>query len=99
MSDKPDGFMNMDLTKLTLVGWLMMLLTIAVVVGVAFAVGAIFRLVGLDFHTPEGAQRRWVAALCILPGIAAGGGFFEGGRRLLNRLGFPLMRGSGKDTK
>jgi hypothetical protein len=97
MSENQEDFMNLDLTKLTLVGWLMMLLTIATVLGLMIGLALLLELVGISLDDPEGGKRRWLMGVCLLAGVAAGVGFFEGGRRLLNHLGLPLLRGSERE--
>jgi hypothetical protein len=94
MTDEPKGFLHIDLTKLTLVGWLIMLLTIAMVLGVTVGLAFLLQAAGLALETPEGQRRRWVMGLCLLAGVGAGAGFFQASRRLCRSLGLPFLRGS-----
>jgi hypothetical protein len=96
MADESKGFMHIDLFKLTLLGWLVMLATIALVIGVSIGLAFLMQAVGISLDTPEGGRRRWVMGVCVLAGVGVGAGFFEGSRRLSRLLGVPLLRGSGE---
>ncbi|HLW65773.1 MAG TPA: hypothetical protein VKS79_10675 [Gemmataceae bacterium] len=91
MSDKPGEFWNVDLARLTLSGWLLMLGTVGVVVGVVILE---VLLAGAFALRPEPGQRmpRWVGVLALLPAIASGAGVFEAGWRLFRNLGCPVTR-------
>jgi hypothetical protein len=90
MSEEQKDFMHLDLFKLTLVGWFMMLSTIVIVLGVTIGLGFLLQVLGAE--TAEGRMPRWVMGICLVAGIAIGGGYFEGGRRLLRHIGLPLTR-------
>jgi hypothetical protein len=84
----PD-FMHLDLTRLTWAGWLLLLLTLGVVVGAC--VGMMLALGALGVMTEVGKSRGVVAAV-LVASFAVGGGFFAGGRLLLQGAGLPILR-------
>jgi hypothetical protein len=84
----PD-FMHLDLTRLTWAGWLLLLLTLGVVAGAC--VGIMLALWALGVVTEPG-KHRGVAAVVLIVSLGAGGGFFAGGRRLLQGAGLPILR-------
>lgn len=92
MAEEQKDFMHLDLTRLTLVGWWMMLSTIAIVLGVMVGLGLLLELLGVEMKNSDGSKRPWVMGICLMCGIGAGIGYFNGGRALFNRLGLPLMR-------
>jgi hypothetical protein len=92
MPEKPHDFWNLDLTKLTWSGWLLMLLTVATVLGVAVVVMLTLEALGFQRHATDWRSGRWMAVLGVGVGIAAGAGVFAGGRWLCNRLGCPILR-------
>jgi hypothetical protein len=83
------GFMHLDLTRLTWTGWLLLSTTLGVVGGAC--VGIMLALGALGLVTEPG-KHRGVAAVVLIVSLAAGGGFFEGGRRLLQGAGLPILR-------
>jgi hypothetical protein len=88
MSSQFPDFMHLDLSKLTLAGWLLMLLTLATVVGVFVLVGLVLHLLGFEV----GSGNRVLAVIVVVCGLAAGAGVFQGGRMLLDRIGVPILR-------
>jgi hypothetical protein len=82
-------FMHLDLTRLTWAGWLLLLLTLGVVIGAC--VGIMLTLGALGVVTEMGKSRGVVAAVLVVS-FAAGGGFFAGGRLLLQGAGLPILR-------
>jgi hypothetical protein len=88
MSSQFPDFMHLDLTKLTLAGWLLLAVTLASVVGVVVLLGLL--LYGLGFEL--GSGNKALAAVCVICGIAAGAGVYQLGRMLLDRAGIPILR-------
>jgi len=81
--------MNLDLSKLTLSGWLLLLSTFGIVIrfGVIFA------------HLfPEGVEGPATRKVIGGVGFALAAGFFIGGQVVLKKLGLPILR-SNKDLK
>jgi hypothetical protein len=96
MRPKSPDFWNLDLTRLTWSGWLLIVAAITAVIAVT--VGAIMLLEGLGLrHGPvNNRNNRWLGIVVLAPGIAAGAGVFALGRSLFNRLGWPILRSGRK---
>jgi hypothetical protein len=90
MADASPEFWKLDLTKLTLAGWLLMLASIATVLGVSAALlGLLSWLLGAGNQRPS----RLVAGLAVVAAIAVGAGVFALGQNGLSRLGLRVLRG------
>jgi len=94
MSQAPEPtpeFWKLDLTRLTLAGWLLVLIASATVLGVAAAVLA---LVSNLFLTGSQGSRpsRFVGGVAVAIGIAAGAGVFALGQVGLRGLGLGVLR-------
>src|SRR5579872_3037134 len=91
VGERPPDFWNLDLTKLTWAGWLL-LLTLGTVIGTAVAL--MFVAESLGFHRDPGETSRpgllkW--AICV-PALGAGCGAFALGRWCLGRAGLSILR-------
>lgn len=84
----PD-FAHLDLSRLTLVGWLLLIVAVAVVVAGMIAERFVLHWFGyeLDSHTD-----RTVAGILLIVALAAAGGVFQLGRKLAERAGYPILR-------
>jgi hypothetical protein len=89
MADKFPGFMRLDLTKLTLSGWLLMLLTLGVVLAAFVVPMLVVNTLGIAV---DGRNNRWAMVVLLIVAFTLGGGFFEGGKRVLNHLGLRILR-------
>jgi hypothetical protein len=76
--------MNINLSDLTLVGWLHTLVTIVVVVGLMLVSGQIYH-----HELPAG---QYPVALLIAPGLLVAGIYFAIGSLILRRFGLPVVR-------
>jgi hypothetical protein len=92
MAEKPTEFWNLDLTRLTWTGWLLMLLTVGTVLGALAAGIGLMEALGFRADPADRRKDRWLAAVAFVPAAALGCGVFEGGRRLLQRAGMPITR-------
>jgi hypothetical protein len=90
MPEKPGEFWNIDLTRLTWSGWLL-LVTIGVVVGVVVIEVLLSSALGFR-HNPGHRPSRWLGVIALIPALAAGVGVFELGRRLFRSAGCPITR-------
>jgi hypothetical protein len=88
MAERSPDFWNLDLTKLTWAGWLLMLLTLATLIGVAVALMALYEALGWS----EQRSRGWIKVAVILPAVAAASGTFVLGRWCLSRAGLSIFR-------
>jgi hypothetical protein len=80
-------FMNLDLSKLTWAGWLVMLGTLAVFILGILAVGMAAKAVGWEM-----TSSRTAAMLVVLPVLFAAGGFFWACRYFLEAHGITVYR-------
>jgi hypothetical protein len=92
MPEQPSEFWNLDLKRLTWSGWLLMLLTLGALVGVGVAMMFLLEALGVRKETEDNHPRRWFALLILLPALGVACGVFALGRRLLERLGLPIMK-------
>lgn len=93
MTEKPPEFWNLDLTRLTWRGWLLILLAIGTVMAVSIPLlGLLTTLVGGRGAPGRDAVPRWMGIVAVVVGVGAGSAVFELGRRLLLRAGFPITR-------
>ena len=85
MREKLSDFLNVDLARLNLWGWLLMLASLAIVVGgiVLFVVAAESEQAGDPARMP-----RWVGYLCWVAAAL----FFYGGRWALDSLAIGIYR-------
>jgi len=96
MAEKHGDFWNLDLTKLTWSGWLLILLSIGVVVAVMLAMIALLAALGFPISDRSG-NKRWLGLVALIPALGAGSGVFVLGRRLLDQWGAPIMRRESSD--
>jgi hypothetical protein len=89
MSNKFPDFMNMDLSKMTWSGCLLIVLSVGVIF--AAAVGAIYvlKLCGVDVDSKESRTPKVVG---VVIGVAVAGAFFNLGKYLLERMGLSIQR-------
>ncbi len=92
MSDEQQQFWNLDLSKLTCSGCLLMVLTVGVVLGVAAGLMGLLKMMGMPAQNPDGGSNKVVGVIALLPAVALGGGVFALGRKLLKKIGMPIMR-------
>jgi hypothetical protein len=92
VDEKPHDFWNIDLGRLTWSGWLLMLLTIGTVLGVAILVVFLLELLGFERDPSNPRGDRWMMVLGMGGGVGAASGVFLLGRRLFDRLGCPILR-------
>jgi hypothetical protein len=94
MPDKPHEVWKLDLGKLSLSGCLLMLLTIATMIGVAIGMFFILESLGLG----QKAGTRWVVGLALIAAIAAGSGVFLLGRQFFKWARIPILRSDEERT-
>jgi hypothetical protein len=87
----PD-FWNLDLTKLTWSGWLVILASCATVIGVGIAGIWVLEVLGLRHDPINNRNNRGLALLAFAPALAAGCAVFLLGRLFFARLGWPILR-------
>jgi hypothetical protein len=92
MAEQPHDFWNLDLSKLTWSGWLLMLLTIGTVIGILVAVIGVLDALGFRRDPVANRGDRWMGLVAFVPALAVGCGVFVGGRHLFERLGCPIQR-------
>lgn len=85
-------FWKLDLTRLTLAGWVLMLLAIATVLGVAVAILALLTMLGLAGNPANNRPSRFIGGIAVVIGIAAGAVVFVLGQLGMSRLGLRLLR-------
>jgi len=95
MSQAPEPtpeFWKLDLTRLTLAGWLLVLIASATVLGVAAAVLALVSNLFLAGNQGNNRPSRFVGGVAVVLGIAAGAGVFALGQVGLRGLGLSVLR-------
>jgi hypothetical protein len=92
MTEKSPDFWNLDLTRLTWSGWLLILVAIATVLAVAVALIGLLEVLGLRHDPVNNRNNRWMGLFALAPALAAGSGVFVLGRWIFNRLGLPILR-------
>jgi hypothetical protein len=92
MPQSTPEFWKLDLTKLTRAGWLLMLASIATVLGVSVTFLALFAALGWLGNQGNSRPSRLVGGIAVLLGIGAGVGVFSLGQSALARLGLKIMR-------
>jgi hypothetical protein len=85
MREKVSDFLNVDLARLNLFGWLLMLASLAIVVG-----GIVLFVMAADSDQADHSARtpRWAAYLCLVAAAL----FFFGGRWVLDSLDIGIYR-------
>jgi hypothetical protein len=94
MGEEPREFWNIDLTKLTWSGWLLILVTVGTALSVMIAVVGLLHVLGFQRDPTQTSSGRWVGAVALVPGLAIGSGVFAGGKWLFERAGCPILRTS-----
>jgi hypothetical protein len=84
-------FWKLDLSRLTLAGWVLMLMAIATVLGVAALVLALVTKSGLAGNPPNNRSSRFVGGVAAVIGIAAGASVFALGQAGPSRLGWKVL--------
>jgi hypothetical protein len=82
--------MNVKLSDLSLVGWMVTLVTVALVVVLMLFSGTLYTSI-----LPAG---RYPTMLLIAPGLILGIAFFAISAMILNRMGLPIVRRRGQNT-
>src|SRR5947209_2206958 len=92
MPEKPTEFWNLDLKRLTVTGWLLMLLTLGTVLGGAVGMMFLLEALGVRKEAGDNRQNRWLAIVALAPAIGVGCGVFALGRRFFDLIGLPILR-------
>ena len=92
MAEKGPDFWNLDLTKLTFVGWLLILLSIGTLIGTLIAMAALLTALGFKRNVEDNRGNRMMAILAFIPSLGAASGVFLLGRMLLERMGLRITR-------
>lgn len=83
--DRLEAATNFDLSRLTVVGWLLSLVTVALFLGLAFWFAA-------NSMGPEGRLSKGEVKLYGFVGVAVFAGFFLGCRWILEAIGIQVVR-------
>ena len=92
MADETKPFWHLDLSKITAFGWLLLLITIASIIGATLLLLLLLEVLGLRHNPANLGQKSWYEKAAVVIAVGVGCGVFEAGRRILARLGFRVTR-------
>jgi len=92
MAGETKPFWQLDLSKITWVGWLLMLISIASIIGATILIMLVLEALGLRHNPGNVGHRPWYEKGAVVVGVGVGFSVFEAGRRILARLGYRVTR-------